>query len=72
MRHDNSGGSLDGSGAGGTISLQSNGSGTQQDGDGNQTYNAGGGCPLCFSKHYKGSDKSPDEFSRPERYDVSR
>ena len=71
VRHDHSGGSLDGNGAGGAISLQSNGDGTQQEGDGNQTYSVGGGCPLCFSKNFYGS-AGRDEFRRPTRFDVIR
>ena len=63
VRHDHSGGSLDGNGAGGSISLQSNGSGTQQSGDGNQTYNKGAGCPMCFSRNFYGSGHSFNEMT---------
>lgn len=62
-RHDHSGGSLDGSGAGGTVTLQSNGDGDQQGADGNQEYRFGGGCPMCFSKNFYGSGVSRDEFA---------
>lgn len=53
-RHDSSGGSLAGNGAGGSVTEQSNG-------DGDQAYNSGGGCPMCFSKNYAGS-KRRDEL----------
>ena len=71
-KHDSSGGSLDGNGAGGAVSLQSNGSGAQQDGDGNQTYNKGAGCPMCFTKNYYGRGKAFDEFSQRVNYHVIR
>lgn len=64
FKHDHSGGSLAGDGAGGSISLQAvsaSDTGSQQEGDGNQAYNVGGGCPLCMSKAYYGSS-GPDEF----------
>lgn len=70
-KHDHSGGSLDGSGAGGTISLQSDGSGAQSDADGNQTYRSGGGCPLCFSKAFTGVRRY-DEFMSSRPVDVLR
>ena len=66
VRHDHSGGSLDGSGAGGNIALQTvtaaHGSSTQNAGDGDQTYRTGGGCPLCYSKAFRSSGRRHDEF----------
>ena len=62
VKHDHSGGSLDGSGAGGTVSLQSHGDGTQYGADGLQVYRAGGGCPMCLSKNFYGARKRRDEF----------
>lgn len=63
VRHNTSGGTLDGSGALGPVTLQSNGSGTQQEADGNQTYRNGGGCPLCGSANALGKNRF-DEFSQ--------
>lgn len=62
VRHDHSGGSLDGSGAGGAITQQGSGA------DANQAYNSGGGCPLCYSKNFYGSRRRRDEFSRTPFY----
>ena len=55
-RNDHSGGSLDGNGAGGSVSTATNsytpsGGGTASDPGGTQTYRQGAGCPLCFSKN---------------------
>lgn len=72
VQHDNSGGSLAGDGAGGAISLQSDGEGDQQGGDGNQTYNRGGGCPLCFSKNFHGPRQFDEFVSTPSHFDVLR
>ena len=66
VRHDHSGGSLDGSGAGGVVALQAitsgHGSSTQNTGDGDQQYRTGGGCPLCFSKNFGSRGRRHDEF----------
>jgi len=46
-RHDNSGGSLEGSGALGNFTSHSSDSNVKE-----QAYRVGGGCPLCGSKNY--------------------
>lgn len=51
-RHDNSGGSLEGSGAGGDFTAHSSDSNVKE-----QAYRVGGGCPHCFSKAYYGGGR---------------
>lgn len=67
---DHSGGSMTGNGALGATSLQSDGDGAQQSGDGLQVHNAGGGCPLCGSKNYKAGNPGYNEFADRKNTDV--
>lgn len=69
VRHDHSGGTLDGNGALGATSLQSDGDGDQQSGDGLQAHSVGGGCPLCGSKNYMAGNPRYNEFQ--DRKDTS-
>lgn len=57
-RHDHSGGDLSGNGAGGSISSL------------DQSYRAGAGCPLCFSKNYFNTNRR-DEFAERKSYESS-
>ncbi len=56
-KNDSSGGSLDGNGAGGTITSISDGFGGQA---GDQAYKKSSGCPLCFSKN---NTQNPTQIS---------
>lgn len=59
-KHDHSGGSLDGNGAGGAVISDGNGNGYRE-------YKTGSGCPLCFSRAYFKTDRR-DEFLESKPY----